>query len=330
MARKKVVVTKEVSDGTDEPEDDPFERARQAFGDDPQGVRLEVYRYDAENLRHKYVKGFPWNRAIHNQDFIRERWGPGCYQLRFRSAEDNWTQVVDIDRDANPVVPTTAPTPSSSFGMEKLVEVLIAQNSMLLQAIVTRSGGGTDTTLIAKMMEGQQALTTSLLTSSLQKSDTTQNLLGALEKLTKFASEMQSESDGGLVGTIRGLVKDFAPVISEVIKNPPRALPPGAATVPVNGIGGSSPTGGDVSGMIDIVLRQYLPELKAAAERGEAPEELAEEILGEIPPRHYRHFDSLTLDRILSLDPHLKMHEAWIARVVECLHTRDTGEEENL
>lgn len=323
MARKKI---KTVTVEEEQPEilqADPFERARAEFSASDVGeLKLRVDRYEEGEQREKYLRQVNYNPEVHNNDWIRKTWGPGSYLLRFYdSTRRGWSKVVDLAADA-PLATPPAPTGTAH---DELFAMLREQNAVMMQALLAGrtapAAGGMAEGVLLKLLEGNNELNKTLLSSMLNRGDTTATLLSTVEGITKVASELSSEQDGSWLGTIRAIAKEFMPVISQMVQARPRVAP-GA---PALAAGAPPPPAGpgDMMHFLDEVLRQYAPALLNAAQQGASAEDVADDILGEVPPKYYPMFDSLAADRILALEPRLSPYQTFVAEIVRLLKQRD-------
>jgi hypothetical protein len=336
----------------DEEQLDAFERARAEFSGGPR-VTLTIYRYDDGATA--YLKRVGYEPEVVNEEWIRKKWGPGSYQLRFMDPENpstRWSRVVEIAAD----VPASSPAQAApALGETFVLSMLQRQNEIMLQALVGARGAaaapaGGDA--FAKLIEGMQAQNTELLKASLARPDMSSTILTVFEKGLQIAGEAKLESEGGWLAQLSRAARELLPALAEMSKmrgagpvvypgvvattpRTPPALPAGktngepssppgpgfVATAPSSPPASSSPS--PATSPADEAVRQFAPQILEAARGGASPADVAEGILGAIPPMFYPELDALTPEKIFSAEPGLEAHRAFVEELLAALKEPD-------
>lgn len=355
MATKKKPTTRRTITTIEEPNDerdelDAFDRARLDFSGEP-GVKLTLYRYDDGETA--YLKRVAYDPGTVDEEWIRKRWGAGSYQLRFtdEAGSRHWSKVIHIATDETPKA--AAPVvPSSS---SEYIETLRRQNEIMLQAMLARANapagapavGGTEA--IVALIQGMQAQNAELLRASLNRPDVSSTILQVLERGMSIAAESRLDAEGGWMAQAARIAKELLPALSDLTRarteamrhlpatgagpgvpaNPPGLPPGGGAPSPgVNGETKPAPTPEAKADTIDLdeVIRNFSPSILDAIQTGAAPEDVADSILGYIPPAYYDTFEQLSADRAIRVAPALSQHRGYVERLVAAM--KDSGGEE--
>jgi hypothetical protein len=332
---------------------DAFERARAEFSGGPK-VTLTIYRYDDGATA--YLKRVGYEPEVVNEEWIRKKWGPGSYQLRFMDPENpstRWSRVVEIAAD----VPTSSPAPAShALGEHFVLSMLQRQNEIMLQALVGARGAAAPAggDAFAKLIEGMQAQNTELLKASLARPDMSSTILTVFEKGLQIAGEAKLESEGGWLAQLGRVARDLIPALAEMSKmrgtvgpvypgvvtattpRTPPALPAGkpngepssppgfVATAAASPPATPSPP---TSSSADEALRQFAPQILEAARGGASPAAVAEGILQAIPPMFYPELDALTPEKLISAEAGLEAHRAFIEKLLAALKEPDDDDD---
>lgn len=372
--RRKVETT--ITEGAEGQRDelDPFELAVEEFGGSP-SIKLQVYRYDDDGHQ-AYLRQVAWNPEHHDLDWVRSKWGPGTYLLRFHDRNQrNHTRskVVTIAADTSSAPPpaSSAPSPTAANdATRELLEVFRKQNELLLSAIIARKEGGGESSsseILLKALEGNQTLNNTLLSHALSRGDTTTQIFEVFQRGLQLASELKTESEGGWLTGLRGVAKDLMPVIQEIVKQranapipvesrpvpPPAALnAPRVANAPLDGPAGmpanrerqepeaerprtAQGAGQSEAEMAKQTIQMFLgataPMLAAAAQRGESPQNVADELLGEIGPNYYPLLAELTANQVIDQAPMLGQHRRFVEEVLQAIQAaaREGYDDEN-
>lgn len=350
QATRRTTTTIEETPDDEREELDPFERARLDFSGEL-GVKLTIYRYDDGDTA--YLKRVPYDPESIDEEWIRKKWGAGSYQLRFLDEKGvrHWSKVIHIASDATP---GTAPAPASSAdGM--LLDTLRRQNEIMLQAVLARatapaaaaSAGGSDA--IVALIQGMQAQNAELLKSSLNRPDVSSTILQVLERGMSLAAEQRLDAEGGWMAQAARIAKELLPAISEITRaratamqtvrtlpgapHPPAGLPPGGAP-PMNGATTTNPPSSPPNvatpdGIdIDELIRSYAPSILEAISNQADPADVADTILGFIPPAFYDAFETLTPERAIRAAPALSQHRAYVEQLVAAMRDSNPSDEE--
>lgn len=334
---------------------DVFERARAEFSGGPQ-VTLTIYRYDDGAVA--YLKRVGYDPDVINEEWIRKKWGPGSYQLRFfdpGNPSTRWSRVVEIAADVSAGATSPSPAP---MGETFVLSMLQRQNEIMLQALVggkagapAAAGGGE---VMAKLIEGMQAQNIELLKASLNRPDTTSTILTVFEKGLQLAGEAKLESEGGWLAQLSRAARDLIPALAEMSKmrpggspvypgvvtpaprNPP-ALPAGktngeTSSPPVPGFvatapAPSPPVVSSSGSPADEAVRQFAPDILRAAKEGASPAEVAEGILQAIPPMFYPELDGITAERVFAAEPGLEAHRQFVDELLAALKETDDDDD---
>jgi len=342
MATKKKA-TRKTTTKVEEPIDledelDAFDRAKRDFAGAP-GVRLTVYRYDDGETA--YLKRIAYDPATVDEEWIRKKWGPGTYQLRFTDEDGSrvWSKVVQIASDVSPDAPRGGP---GANGDALFIATIQKQNEIMLQAVLQglRAPGAPpgDQAALVALIQAQAAQTTAILSSALNRPDISTTLLSVLERGMAIASEHQADAEGGWLAQVARIAKDVLPSMAEMARARamPGPMPPG--TMPVAGAGASSPpalpagappkaNGAPASPPapagplldVDELTRSYAPAILDAIGKGTAPEEVADVILGYLPPAVYDELEALTTERAIRAAPALSQHRPYVEQLVASL-----------
>jgi hypothetical protein len=349
-ARKRTTTTTVEEPRTEDEEPlDAFERARAEFSGGPR-VTLTIYRYDDGATA--YLKRVGYEPEVVNEEWIRKKWGPGSYQLRFMDPENpstRWSRVVEIAAD----VPASSPA-TPALGETFVLSMLQRQNEIMLQALVGARGAaaapaGGDA--FGKLIEGMQAQNTELLKASLARPDMSSTILTVFEKGLQIAGEAKLESEGGWLAQLSRAARELLPALAEmskmraagpvvypgVVATTPRTPPallagktngepnspgPGfVATAPSSPPASSSPS--PATSPADEAVRQFAPQILEAARGGASPADVAEGILGAIPPMFYPELDALTPEKVFSAEPGLEAHRAFVEELLAALKEQD-------
>lgn len=341
MALKKKA-TRKTTTRVEEPIDledelDAFDRAKRDFAGAP-GVKLTVYRYDDGEIA--YLKRIVYDPATVDEEWIRKKWGPGTYQLRFTDEDGSrvWSKVVQIASDASPAdAPRSGPGAS---GDALFIATIQKQNEIMLQAVLQglRAPGAPtgDQAALVALIQAQAAQTTAILSSALNRPDISTTLLSVLERGMAIASEHQADAEGGWLAQVARIAKDVLPSMAEMARARAMPMPPG--TMPVAGAGASSPPAlpaGAPPGAppkangapapagplldVDELTRSYAPAILEAIEKGTTPDEVADVILGYLPPAVYDELEALTSERAIRAAPALSQHRPYVEQLVASL-----------
>jgi hypothetical protein len=355
-ARKRTTTTTVEEPRTEDEEPlDAFERARAEFSGGPR-VTLTIYRYDDGATA--YLKRVGYEPEVVNEEWIRKKWGPGSYQLRFMDPENpstRWSRVVEIAAD----VPSGTPSPAApALGETFVLSMLQRQNEIMLQALVGSRGAaaapaGGDA--FGKLIEGMQAQNTELLKASLARPDMSSTILTVFEKGLQIAGEAKLESEGGWLAQLSRAARELIPALAEMSKmraagpvvypgvvtaTTPRApaLPAGkqnggenppsgfVSTAPAPSSpppGPSAPSPNSATSPADEAVRQFAPQILEAARGGASPADVAEGILQAIPPMFYPELDTLTPEKVFSAEPGLEAHRAFVEELLAALKEPD-------
>lgn len=347
---KRTTVTTEYVDSEQEGLD-PFETALEEFGA-AEELALQIYRYKEDDPgTPAYVKKIPFNAEFHSLEWIRKQFGPGRYQLRFytRGQEGRRSRNITVAID-----PETIPssTPAAPPADKELISVLREQNQLFLTSLLSRKGeGGLDSAVLLKLLEGNQTVNTELLKHALVSrgggGDTMSSILGVVEKFVELTEQHKVESEGGMVGTIRAIARDLAPLFKEIAQS--RSAPYIAPTypmIPAHPPSSPAPTP-EVTTSIDVpeppragngdptraameqLVRLSADEVLKAARRGDTPEDTADWILGEVAPNYYGVFEGLTYETLVSIEPrYSELDRTWLDRILTELHEAANPAEE--
>lgn len=338
MATKKKTTTKTtVEEPEVDQELDAFDRARLDFAGES-GVRLTIYRY--EDGEAAYLKRVQYSETI-DEEWIRKKWGPGTYQLRFvdEAGSRRYSKVVQIAAD---VAPASASPAQGASSDSLFIETIRRQNELMLQAMLARAtspgapGAGGNEALVA-LVQGMQAQNLELLKSSLNRPDMSTTLLTVLERGMAIASESRIDSEGGWLAQVARIAKEVLPSVAEMARARAMAPPPG--TIPVAGAGATPPSslpalppGGAPPGNgadanppkggldLDELVRGYAPSILEAVRTGSNPNDVADAILGYLPPALYDELEPLTADRAIRVAPALSQHRGYVEQLVASLH----------
>jgi hypothetical protein len=300
------------------------------------------------------LKRVGYEPEVVNEEWIRKKWGPGSYQLRFMDPENpstRWSRVVEIAAD----VPATSLAPAvPALGETFVLSMLQRQNEIMLQALVGARGAaaapGGDA--FAKLIEGMQAQNTELLKASLARPDMSSTILTVFEKGLQIAGEAKLESEGGWLAQLSRAARELLPALAEMSKmraagpvvypgvvattpRTPPALPAGktngepssppgpgfVATAPSSPPAPNSPS--PTTSPADEAVRQFAPQILEAARGGASPADVAEGILGAIPPMFYPELDTLTPEKVFSAEPGLEAHRAFVEELLRALKEQD-------
>lgn len=329
---------------TDEPilpdedhENDPFKIALDEFGEG-EALTLQVYRYDPMTGKARYAKSVPFERKLHGLEWLQRFFGAGDYLLRFYDSEGkSKNRTVSVD-DPPGAKREPEPSPAAASNAE-LVSVLREQNTIFLKALLDRGSGSstpaTESPVTLKILDA-------LLPSALAKPDISGALLTMLEKGIGIAMEAKSEGEGGMAGLIRTVAKELAPVIQDFARArmmappmpavrvtpppmpmpafpPPAPSPTPAPATPPSSPAPALPTSPEEAGkaMVDGTVQMGLVVVERAWREEEKAEDVADWILGEIPPNYYEHLAELTYDRVASINPgYTQIDRQWLEEVL--------------
>lgn len=356
MAAKKQATKKTTTTTVEEPtgeteELDAFDRARQEFSGEP-GVRLTVYRYEDGEIA--YLKRVPYDPAAIDEEWIRKKWGPGAYQLRFTDDEGSrrWSKIVQIAAD---VSPADAPARTTASPAEALfIETIRKQNELMLQAMLAHgaapppAAGGSDA--LVALVQGMQAQNLELLRSAVNRPDISATLLQVLERGMAIASESRADAEGGWLAQVARIAREVLPSMAEMARAramTPPMMPPPLGAVPVVGAGSTNRPGlpagappGNGAPLpsappspssppldLDELVRSYAPSILDAIENRAAPDDVADAILGYLPPALYDELAPLTAERAIRAAPALSQHRGYVEQLVAAL--REAIEEDD-
>jgi hypothetical protein len=334
---------------------DAFERARAEFSGGPR-VTLTIYRYDDGATA--YLKRVGYEPEVVNEEWIRKKWGPGSYQLRFMDPENpstRWSRVVEIAADVPAGQAPAQATPA--LGETFVLSMLQRQNEIMLQALVAGGARGAAAApaggdAFAKLIEGMQAQNTELLKASLARPDMSSTILTVFEKGLQIAGEAKLESEGGWLAQLSRAARELLPALAEMSKmrgagpvvypgvvattpRTPPALPAGKtngepSSPPGPGFVATAPSSPPASSSLspatspaDEAVRQFAPQILEAARGGASPADVAEGILGAIPPMFYPELDALTPEKVFSAEPGLEAHRAFVEELLRALKEPD-------
>lgn len=349
--------------GAEAEELDPFERARMEFSGEP-GVKLTVYRYDDGETA--YLKRIPYDPDTVDEEWVRKKWGPGSYQLRFTDERHTkyWSKIVTIAADQAAPAPGfpagAAYAPSPSSAETQLLDTLRRQNEILLQSILARlnapapAASGGDGSAMVTLIQGLSNQNTELLRASLNRPDVSATILQVLERGMSIAAEHQLDQEGGWMAQAARIARELLPALTEmsrarqatgpgavVAPAPGTAIPtvpalpagnPAGAPAPTSSPSSGSPVNGQATagGGIDLdeLVRNFAPSILEAIEKGARPEDVADSILGYIPPALYDVFRDLTPDRAIRVSPALSQHRPYVQELVAALRSGADDDEE--
>lgn len=351
MARKTTTTTIEEPEEKDEL--DVFERARLEFSGAPR-VKLTIYRYDDGET--SYLKRVDYTPETIDEEWIRKKWGPGSYQLRFLDSENpqaRWSRVITIAADT----PASAPAGSMLHGDSFLLETLRQQNMIMLQALIGKPGAApSGNEAMVKLIEVMQSQNQTLLQANLNRPDMSSTLLTVFEKGLAIAADAKLESEGGWLSQIGRAARDLLPALQEMARmrvEPARVYPGGVTpTTPLNPppppmLPSGKPTNGEPSGFVatspapatpttpgigaegilEQSIRSFAPDILQAIQQGATPADVADAILDAIPPRFYGEFKELSPELIVRVAPELGVNPQFVTELVESL--RETTAEDH-
>lgn len=353
---------------------DPFDRARLSFGKDTGEVIRVKFALCSPDGGEKHLETLEYDPEVHTEEFIRSRYGPGRYRLRFVGGSD-WRYRMAFTVDLAPLPSSSSgalsssPAPASAPSNFDLLEYFKrdserarAEFNQLVLAVIGRpSPAGSGDSGIGKIVEVLGSQNAKLLEIMLSRSSSPAGagavdvVLKALELGMQTVSEAKADQEGGWVSAVRGLARDLAPVLSQLVTQrgiAPGALPggapaPAAVAVPPPGNVVAFPAPGSpvppAAAVPDSVFRsmltEYAPAVLQAARVGQAPIDFAGSVLDSVGVLYHPLFDSLTSNDLVSLQPELGQIRwidpetqadagLWIDLVVQLLKSRDFGEEE--
>lgn len=346
-------VTTEEFDGSPvdrDEEHDPFERARQDFGG-AGDVKLKVYRYD-DDFKQQFLKTVDFTPDLITPEWIRSRWGPGAYVLRFLNRDDGqeWSQVFRIAADEKPQAAAPVAAHQPNFD---LVSVLQKQNEILFTALLNRQTQPATSSSDPAILEFVKSATASVFHNAFERPDTSQTLLGFFERALQIAQDSKSDSDGSIIPQLIKAAREVlpeltkmraagpylqpAPIPAKVIAIPMREgvpPPPGVsahpgsvgfvrpvASEPVASPSSSpSPESNPSDTMIDGAVASYAGEVLDAFREGTPPGEVASAILDSIPRNFWDRLQALTAGKIIALAPELGAFRPKVDELVGYLH----------
>lgn len=361
---------KSKKDGADEREDereiaeddktiDAFDRARLAFGKASGELIRVKFAMVSPDGGEKHLETLEYDPDTHTEEFIRARYGPGRYRLRFIGPDWRYRQTLTVDLAPLPGGGASAPG-SVSSGLPRDFDPLVyfmheaeksrTEFNQVVLAVIGKGAGGGGGDGLAKMIEvlgNQNAKLLELMVargSAAPAGGAVDVVLKALELGMDAASNAKSDQEGGWVSALRGLARDLAPVLTQVVNNrtAPPAAPPAAPAPPAlpSSAGPSSPsiTLAPGSDPLRTLLPQYAPLIVQAARDGKSPVEFAGEVLDSIGVSFHPIFDSLTAHDVISLQPELGQIRyidpasrqdvgLWAELVVDLLRRRDFGDD---
>lgn len=342
---------------------DIFSRATAAFGADPDGIKLQVFRMELGE-DDAWLDAFDYDPEQHDAEFLRVRYGAGKYRLKFR--DRNYRYVMS-QKIAIAPRPGDDPIPSSAGGggSDRLLEMLIVDRNRshddftkLVTGLLLREGGSSSDGPVTKLMEVMSAQNSALLNAMLLNRSAAvgpgDTVLKALEAGLRVASDVKSDSEGGWLGVIRSLAKDLGPVLTEVMAQRPPPVPRPPAP-PVPGAPVSLPSGPPavpppsepppsepppitaasppddpalVAATYESFLKRTLPVIDSWASQGMDPREAAGEILDSVGVAYHPLFDNLSAADVITLQPSLgsyKTHDGgnWLEQVLGHLSKRE-------
>lgn len=340
MAKKRTKATSpigRVRTITDEPilpgedEDDPFRIALEEFGES-EALTLQVYRYDSMTGKARYAKSVPFERKLHGLDWLQKFFGAGDYLLRFYDSEGK-SKNRTVSVDDPPGAKRESEAPAATNRNDELVSVLREQNSIFLKALLDRgpAAAATDSPVTLKILDA-------LLPSALAKPDISGPLLSMLEKGIGIAMEAKGEGEGGMAGLIRTVARELSPVLQEfararmmappmppvrVTQPPMPAFPmpspspaPAPATPPAPASSPPAPPSSPDE-VAKAIVEVGLPVIEQAWQTKEKPEDVADWILGEVPPNYYEQLEGLTYERVTAMNPRYgQIDRQWLEQVL--------------
>lgn len=342
---------------------DVFSRAMAAFGADPDGIKLQVFRMESGE-DDAWLEAFDYDPELHDAEFMRTRFGPGKYRLKFRDRDYRYKmqQKISIAARAGDPDPASSSPASASYN-DRLLEILLADRNRseenftkLVTGLLLRdSNGGGAGSSVNKLMEVMSAQNTALLNTLLTArsgGSPGESILKALEAGLRVASEVKSDSEGGWLGFAKSLTRDIGPVLAQVLsQRPPVATPVPGVTVPtapatagaisppsspeVSSSSPSSPSSpapddvNTVASTFQGYLTRTLPIVEAWAKEGMDPADAAGEILDSVGLAYHPLFDSLQIQDVLTYQPSLgefQTHDGrrWIDQVLDHLRNRES------
>lgn len=205
----------------EEQELDVFDRARLQFSDGPR-LKLRISRY--EDGKTAYLKQVDYDPEAIDEDWIRKKWGPGSYQLRFLDTENpqhGWSKVIDIASDTP--IQSQQQAPSSGLTESFIVSMLQRQNEIMLSALVGKGGGsapalGGSNEAMVELIRGMSSQNTELLRAAMNKPDTSSTMLSVFEKGLQLAADAKMDSEGGWMAQFGRIARELAPMLSEVAR----------------------------------------------------------------------------------------------------------------
>lgn len=341
---------------------DGFERVRAAFGQEHEPLKMKVMKVERDGTE-GVLETFEWNPDVHGEDFLRQRYGPGKYRLRFinarhRSVTSVTVTISELPEDAGKSLSSSSggfdPLP---YFMRQAEQSREQFNQMVLAMLAAKeggSGGGGGSEALIAMVKAQADTQSAILQQLLQRSPASTNgvesVLKALETGMSVVSDLKADSEGGWVSAIRSVAKELGPALTELMQrqqqqnqqrqqqqqqsypqNPPAGSLPETTTP-------AQPTQLSADDAMRGILARYAPVALQAAQANRVPTDFAAELLDSVGVSFHYMFDSVTAGDLVSLQPELGgvkwknpetgVERPWVDEVIDLLHTRDWPDDE--
>ena len=343
---------------------DGFERVRAAFGKDSEPLKMKVMRIDRDGSE-GVLETFEWNPDVHGEDFLRARYGPGRYRLRFLNTRHRTMTTVTVTVSPLPEDASSLTASGGGGGMFDPLPYFMKEaersreqfNQMVLAMLAKGSGGdgGGNEALVA-MIKAQSDVNAAIMQRLLERPPAAtggiESVLKALELGMGAVSDIKSDSEGGWVSALRSIAKELGPALTEIVKQgqqrPGQPVAPGAsapaqvaqfpsAVPPAASPPSSVPVATEGEAMRGLLAR-YAPIALQAAKEGRAPTDFAATVLDSVGIAFHHMFDSVTSQDLVGLQPELANvkwknpetgdERLWVDEVIDLLHTREWGDEE--
>jgi hypothetical protein len=184
-----------------------------------------------------------------------------------------------------------------------------------------------------------QAQNLELLRNAVNRPDISSTLLQVLERGMAIAGEARADSEGGWLGQVARIAREVLPSMAEMARAR-AAMPPPPGAIPLAGGGapppallanappspGPGPNGAPAPAPspgpgidLDDLVRGYAPAILDAVRAGTPADDVADTILGYLPPALLDELEPLTAERAIRVAPALSQHRGYVEQIVSSL-----------
>jgi hypothetical protein len=292
-----------------DPDDMAMEAAVRGMAEGERYVRL--YRQNPKGGKPKFLAHIiieEWNEGV-----VQERFGGGSYFGRWQKADGKWMRY-PFEIEGPPKVIEEEPDEGQTDSGYHVPQVLDAPNGQMSTADIFRLVSET-----RREAREEMRMLLELMKAPPAPPAPTEQVFSLVEKIVPLIQGGGGGEQNPWLFAISQLKEPLAKIVDTVhaVATQPVVRPPVKATVPPVPPSPTPPVvQAEEPDMILTGLKQYLPMLQSAGQKGSDPALYADLILDQIPPMAYPALRAwLTqagcLDKIAAIDPSIRQQAPW-------------------